>query len=95
VPGGVIAFARRAGSRFAIAIAPRLVARVVPPRELPVGPNVWRTSRVRVPPELAAAEYRNIITGELARPVSAHGESWLLVGETFRTAPVALLVREA
>jgi (1->4)-alpha-D-glucan 1-alpha-D-glucosylmutase len=95
VPGGVIAFARRAGNRFAIAIAPRLVARLVPPRELPVGPNVWRSSRVRVPPELAAAEYRNIITGEMARPVSAHGESWLLVAETFRTAPVALLVREA
>ncbi len=95
VPGSVIAFARRAGNRFAIAIAPRLVASLVPPRGLPVGPNVWQTSRVRVPPELAAAEYRNIITGEVTRPVSAHGESWLLVGEAFRTSPVALLIHEA
>lgn len=95
VPGGVVAFARRAGDRVAIAIAPRLVARLVPPRGLPVGPNVWRTSRVRVPPELAAARYRNIITGEIARPMSAHNESWILVGEAFATAPVALFVREA
>ena len=55
VSGGLVAFARRAGDRVAIAIAPRLVAKLVPRGGLPVGPNVWRTSRVRVPSDLAAA----------------------------------------
>jgi (1->4)-alpha-D-glucan 1-alpha-D-glucosylmutase len=94
VPAGLVAFARRAGDRMAIAIAPRLIARLVPPRGLPVGPNAWRTSRVRVPLELVAARYRNIITGELVCAVSSRGESWILAGEALATAPVALLQRE-
>jgi maltooligosyltrehalose synthase len=77
-----------------IAIAPRLIARLGSPVGLPVGPNVWRTSRVRVPRELVAARYRTIITGELVCAVSSRGESWILAGEALATAPVALLQRE-
>jgi (1->4)-alpha-D-glucan 1-alpha-D-glucosylmutase len=94
VPGHIVAFGRRAGNRIAVAIAPRLVSRLLPPRGLPLGSNVWRTSRVRMPPEFASEQYRNIITGEVIRSISLHGDSWILVGEAFATLPVALLVRE-
>jgi (1->4)-alpha-D-glucan 1-alpha-D-glucosylmutase len=94
VPAGVLAFARRAGDRVAIAIAPRLVAKLVASGGLPVGPNVWRTSHVRVPSDLASARYRNVVTGEIARLVHSRGESWILLGEAFATAPIAMLVRE-
>jgi (1->4)-alpha-D-glucan 1-alpha-D-glucosylmutase len=94
VPAGVVAFARRAGDRVAIVIAPRLVAKLVSSKGLPVGPSVWRTSRVRVPSDLAAAQYRNVITDEITSVVHSAGESWILLGEAFATAPLALLVRE-
>jgi (1->4)-alpha-D-glucan 1-alpha-D-glucosylmutase len=95
VPGGLVAFARRAGGRVAIAIAPRLIAALVPPQGLPIGPSVWRTSRVRLPAGLAGAPYENVITGEIVRPLSSDGESWILVGEALAACPVALLVRES
>jgi hypothetical protein len=47
-----------------------------------------------MPPEFASEQYRNIITGEVIRSISLHGDSWILVGEAFATLPVALLVRE-
>jgi (1->4)-alpha-D-glucan 1-alpha-D-glucosylmutase len=94
VAAGILAFARRASDRVAIVIAPRLVAGLVRSEGLPVGPNVWRTSRVRVPQGLAAARYRNVVTGETTRLVHSRGESWILLGEVLATAPVAMLVRE-
>jgi hypothetical protein len=47
-----------------------------------------------VPSDLAAAQYRNVITDEITSVVHSAGESWILLGEAFATAPLALLVRE-
>ena len=92
VKGGIVAFARRSADRAVIAIVPRLISNLVSSEgKLPVGLNVWRTSRVLLAPALADTAYRNVFTGEVIRPVSAQRESWIPVGEALATCPVALL----
>jgi (1->4)-alpha-D-glucan 1-alpha-D-glucosylmutase len=92
VKGGIVAFARQSADRAVIAVVPRLIANLVSSEgKLPVGLNVWCTSRVILPPALADTPYRNVFTGEVIRPVSAQRESWIPVGEALATCPVALL----
>jgi (1->4)-alpha-D-glucan 1-alpha-D-glucosylmutase len=96
VDAGIVAFARRHGNHVMLAIVPRLIRALLPEDGgVQVAPDVWRTSRVILPPDLADGIYRNLFTGETVRPMSARRESWVLVGEALASCPVALLMREA
>lgn len=100
VGADVIAFARAlapaAGSgrthRAAVAIAPRLVTRVVDAeRPLPIG-DTWKTSRVLLPRGLGALTYRDAFTGAEVKPVTGASGDWFFVGQALAQLPVALLV---
>jgi (1->4)-alpha-D-glucan 1-alpha-D-glucosylmutase len=90
VDGDVVAFARQLGDAAAIAVVPRLVARLgTQDRPWPVGAECWKESRVLVPQTLAARSYVNVITGEEHRQISSEG---LRLADLFATCPVALLI---
>jgi (1->4)-alpha-D-glucan 1-alpha-D-glucosylmutase len=91
-PARVVAFARQSADGAVIAVAPHLVARFVDAdRPAPVG-EMWKTSRVLLPPPLAALAWRDAFTGAEVRPVRANESAWLFVGQVLKTLPVALLV---
>ncbi len=93
VDGRVIAFARiDAAGGAAIAMAPHLASGLISAeRPLPTG-DVWRTSRVLLPPALGAVSFTDAITGAAHRPVTSGTASWLFVGQVLKVVPVALLV---
>jgi (1->4)-alpha-D-glucan 1-alpha-D-glucosylmutase len=93
VEGRAIAFARlsREG-RAVIAIAPHLVEGLLSEEHpMPTG-EMWRTSRVLLPPSLAPLTLVDALTGAAVKPVTAASASWLFVGQCFDVLPVALLV---
>jgi len=96
-------------TRCVLAIVPRLVAGLVdasaeteepsPPPEhaascLPVGANIWKTTRVILPNDLAQFSFRDIITGQpvpiTPSPAPRLAPS-LLLADVLSTCPVALL----
>lgn len=99
VPAGAIAFARvlappkgASGGRAAIVVAPRLVSRLVDADRPLALADVWKTSRVLLPPALAALRYRDAFTGAEIASTSTATEAWLFVGQVLQSLPVALLV---
>ena len=94
VSSDIVAFARLMpdGHDGALFIAPRLIAPLVSDaRILPLGGDVWKTSRILLPPELARAAFTNALTGEQLQPASTADEAWLFAGQVFSSAPVAIL----
>jgi (1->4)-alpha-D-glucan 1-alpha-D-glucosylmutase len=92
VRADVVAFARTSGEDTVIAVAPRLLAGLVnEERPLPLGGECWKTSRIILPSALRNRTFRNVFTGEEARPTEAAGQAWLFVGEVLRRLPVAIL----
>jgi (1->4)-alpha-D-glucan 1-alpha-D-glucosylmutase len=91
----VCAFSRQHENRTVVAIAPRLLARLIPdPSQLPLGVDVWRDTSVSVPNQAAGAppsRYRNIFTGEWVVPTLRDGQQVLLLADVFAHCPVALL----
>jgi (1->4)-alpha-D-glucan 1-alpha-D-glucosylmutase len=95
VPARVVAFARQSAAGTIVAIAPHLVARLVDAdHPVPIG-DMWKTSRVMLPPALAELTWRDAFTGGEVRPVRGNGSAWLFVGQVLRTLPVSLLVAES
>jgi (1->4)-alpha-D-glucan 1-alpha-D-glucosylmutase len=87
----VIAFERRNGRESLIVVVPRLCAQLLKGEtRLPVGEQVWRDTKIEIPPEYS--RLRNLFTGELVfrRDNASH---WL-ISEIFQTFSVALLVPE-
>jgi (1->4)-alpha-D-glucan 1-alpha-D-glucosylmutase len=82
----VIAFARRSGARWALVAAPRFLAKIVHPEELPLGERVWRKTIVDMPDD-APAVWRNVFTDQ-----TTDNKKELPVSELFRHFPVALLI---
>lgn len=93
VEGRAIAFARLSSTgRAAVAVAAHLVSGLVSnERPLPLG-DTWRTSRVMLPPALAALNFTDAISGAVVKPVVTASGSWLFVGQCFDVLPLALLV---
>jgi (1->4)-alpha-D-glucan 1-alpha-D-glucosylmutase len=81
------AFARTAGGKLAVAVAPRLVAGLLDGARLP--PDKFDSTRVPVPGLAPGDKLRDVLSGE-EREVHEDG---LAVEELFSTLPVALLVR--
>ncbi len=75
-----------------LGVAPRLVAGITSAvRPVPLGIEAWQTSRVFLPPDVDGHRLRNVLTGEVVRPIDHNGEFWVLAADVFRTLPVGLL----
>jgi (1->4)-alpha-D-glucan 1-alpha-D-glucosylmutase len=85
----VCAFARRRGSSWMVALAPRLTGEMVFNASLPVG-EVWSRSALALPPD-APAQWIDAVSG--ARIESGDGNQ-LALDEVFKYFPVALLYHE-
>jgi (1->4)-alpha-D-glucan 1-alpha-D-glucosylmutase len=83
----VIAFARRHGANWALAIAPRLPVGLASVGEPPIGVAVWEDTSVLLP-EDAPARFRSALTGE--EVVASDGR--IALGDALATLPLALLV---
>jgi (1->4)-alpha-D-glucan 1-alpha-D-glucosylmutase len=96
VQANVVAFARvpEAGPA-AIAIAPRLVARLMGSEPTwPLG-QAWQTARVLLPEPLSGRRFADVVTGREVAVTRTANESWIFTGEAFQHCPAALLVEIA
>lgn len=82
----VIAFARRRGDAWCVAIAPRWPVALVEPEQWPLGEGIWADTTVTLPPG-APARWQSALTGEAV--VTSGGQ--LAVAEALGSFPVALL----
>jgi (1->4)-alpha-D-glucan 1-alpha-D-glucosylmutase len=82
----VVCFARRHEDCWAIVAAPRLLTKVVKPPVAPLGPDVWRDTRIQIPKK-APSTWVNVFTGELREDKRS-----LPVGEIFKRFPLALFI---
>jgi (1->4)-alpha-D-glucan 1-alpha-D-glucosylmutase len=89
----VFGFGRRHGERAAIVAVPRLIARLLgDSHEAPVGEDIWRDTRLRVPGLDAQRTWRHVFTGELVRPTMQDSQPTLAVADLMARFPVALLI---
>ncbi len=86
----ICAFARSHEGEWAVAIVPRMVAGLIGFGEFPVGQNVWGRSAASLP-AAAPVEWRNVLTGESLETLRVTKGRTLLLGDVFRSLPVALL----
>ncbi|HEU4927116.1 MAG TPA: malto-oligosyltrehalose synthase, partial [Vicinamibacterales bacterium] len=91
VDGDTIAFARIRDERGMLFIAPRLSARLFTEDLHPPLGAAWKTSRVLLPPELAARTFRHELTGAPIHPTTTPEQSWLFLGQVFEHVPVGIL----
>lgn len=88
----VCAFARSLDEAGVVVVVPRLVAQLTNESERPpVGLEVWRQTRLLLPPHLANGCYQNVFTGEVLTPDSYRDTPGPLVGTILGRFPVALL----
>ncbi|TFG59936.1 MAG: malto-oligosyltrehalose synthase [Deltaproteobacteria bacterium] len=87
----VLAFARKREESWAVMAVPRLVTRLSPPGEFPLGQKAWGTKSSLVLPEGAPQRWRNAFTGEEIRVSPGRGKKTLPLHAVFRYFPVALL----
>jgi (1->4)-alpha-D-glucan 1-alpha-D-glucosylmutase len=84
----VIAFARKIGQSYAVAIAPRFGFTLTQGEPKPPLGDVWQDTTVRI----LNGPTRNLLTGE---NVQAGGDGALQIAEVLRSFPVALLMRDS
>ena len=82
----VVAYARTLGRNWQVTIVPRFLASFMPQGSLPLGPEVWQDTRVRLPAE-APSDWIDAFTGAAIR---AEGRE-LRVGEVLDAFPAGLL----
>jgi (1->4)-alpha-D-glucan 1-alpha-D-glucosylmutase len=87
--GHAVAFARRTGAAYVVAIAPRLSVALCRPQVFPLGGQVWGDTAVRLPTG-APGTWVNLLTGDVIS--LSHQTGRLLVGDTLARFPVALLL---
>ncbi len=88
----VCAFARSMGDEAVLVVVPRLVVRLTDgAQNPPMGPEVWETTRLALPPALAGRRWRNVFTGEIVAADDQEGASGLSLAAALGTFPVALL----
>jgi (1->4)-alpha-D-glucan 1-alpha-D-glucosylmutase len=88
----VCAFARTLGQKAIIVVAPRLVFGLTNGTErLPMGREIWGETRLPIPSEFAAQEFRNVFTNEILAPEPDDATRELDLASVLSTFPVALL----
>ncbi|MGH8258185.1 MAG: malto-oligosyltrehalose synthase [Steroidobacteraceae bacterium] len=94
--GHVLAFMRRSNDDLAIAVAPRLFARLLRGTDgPPLGEPVWGDTRLELPRRLRIGTLRNALDGMPLSPSAAAGRHTLALAEVLASFPVALLVGTA
>ena len=86
------AFARKLGEKVVIAVAPRHYLKLMGgKRDLPLGPEVWGETVIKLPAEIPGGQFENLFTRETV--VAGPEENVLKVADLLRSWPVALLRR--
>jgi len=86
----VCAFARLHEDEWVLVIVPRIVGGLSASGEFPVGQRVWGRSVMNLP-TAAPSEWRNVLTGDSLGTLRAARGRAVLLGDVFRSFPVALL----
>ena len=95
VPASLVGFARIAGARAALFIAPRMTASLIGETSaFPLGGEAWKTTRIILPPELQGRVFRHQITGADIVPTAAGGNEWMFAGQVFERVPVGIVTSE-
>ncbi len=81
----LVAFARNGNARWSVTAVPRFCTEVCQAGDLPLGPETWDDTQVRLP--RGVRQWKNMITGE-----NLEGSRILSAGRLFATFPGALLV---
>jgi (1->4)-alpha-D-glucan 1-alpha-D-glucosylmutase len=84
----IIAFARCSQNTTAITIAPRFLATLIEPSQLPLATEIWQDTQIELPQGIGLT-WENMITAEIGMC-----NSRLLVGEAFQHFPGALLISQ-
>jgi (1->4)-alpha-D-glucan 1-alpha-D-glucosylmutase len=88
----VVTFARTAGGSRVVAAVPRLMNHGLPEgRQIPVGGEVWKDTRLFLSADSAGTTWRHVFTGARVKPDT---EGALSAADLFRTCPVALLISD-
>ena len=92
----VVSFSRFREGRHAIAVAPRLVARLMGDdgRTLPLGEAAWGDTLLALPDAGLPRRWRNLLTDEVLELRDGPDRPTLPLAEVFRTIPLALMVEE-
>ncbi|HEY1192159.1 MAG TPA: malto-oligosyltrehalose synthase [Gemmata sp.] len=88
-----VAFARRLGGEWVVAVVPRFGASLVRAKSvLPVGPGVWGETLLRLPPEWSVPALRNVFTRAPVPVTTTPQGTTVRVADVLGVCPVALLV---
>jgi (1->4)-alpha-D-glucan 1-alpha-D-glucosylmutase len=90
----LLAYARKLEDKIAIVAVPRLIDRLLRPREgLPLGADVWADTRIEIPGRLGDVgdAFRNILTNEPVELPRDDEGFYLPAASVFSSFPVALL----
>jgi (1->4)-alpha-D-glucan 1-alpha-D-glucosylmutase len=86
----MVAFARRRGEAWVLAVVPRLCSQLAASAQLPLGPAVWGKEGLPLPPG-APGVWENVFTRATLRVSPGGAAPALPLAEVFRHLPVALL----
>jgi (1->4)-alpha-D-glucan 1-alpha-D-glucosylmutase len=86
----LVAFARRRGEAWVLAVVPRLCSQLGAPAQPPLGPAVWGKEGLALPPGAPEA-WENVFSRASLRVAPGGGAPALPLAEVFRHLPVALL----
>jgi (1->4)-alpha-D-glucan 1-alpha-D-glucosylmutase len=88
----LIAFARVHGRDWAVVAVPRLLTRLSPAGEFPLGQAAWGAKGVVRLPDESPRRWRNLFTGEHVHASGENGDKSIAIHEVLREFPAALLV---
>lgn len=86
-PHSVVAFARRCGDEWGLAVVPRVSAALVPARRFPLGRRTWADDCLLLPDD-APHDWLNVLSGDDLQ--TGPGGKRVLLSHVFSTLPVAL-----
>jgi (1->4)-alpha-D-glucan 1-alpha-D-glucosylmutase len=94
--GNVVAVVRRHQGQTVLAVAPRLVARLMGDEGTipPVGRAVWGDTKLLLPDMALAPRWRNLLTDRTLAAQTADDRPVLDLAEVFQDLPLALLVEQ-
>jgi (1->4)-alpha-D-glucan 1-alpha-D-glucosylmutase len=89
----ICAFARTHERNWAIAVAPRLIARAAFRGQAPMGEQLWRRTELELPDD-APRRWRDVISGETIEGAPATLPNRIMLSTILKDFPVALLSHE-
>jgi (1->4)-alpha-D-glucan 1-alpha-D-glucosylmutase len=88
----VIALVRRQLGTEILAVVPRFPASLTSPdHTLPVGPEIWKNTRIILPSDCETDSFVNFLTGEKVQAIRQEGRPCISVADVLTVCPVALL----